>query len=443
MNRILNAGQISLANPVAVIEPGVTQAQLHAHLQAHCPQLMFNVTGSAAGTSILGNALERGVGYLGPRRDDLYGLEVVTGAGVVIQTGFRRLGEDSPLAHCHPFGLGPMLDGLFFQGNFGVVTSACFKLVPRPPCLIGVSLALRRSADLGRFIDVLAQLKRDGVMSTVTHIGNKARTRSSLMYGISTYLEKYQGLSGEPLAVEAQRALDVVAPNEWTSLGGVSGTARQVKAALAEVRVRMKGLARVMVVDEAKLDLGYKLLHPLRFIPWARANAAAVSAIRPLHGLASGIPTDVAIDNLLWRFGRSDLPATRLDESNCGLLYVNPALPMDGALVADVMQGMSDIGRAHEHELYTTINIETASSMVAVANLLFDRSDASAVDGAQRCAAALHDYIRSRGLEVYRARVDMMDGIVDEGSDYWKTVRALKATLDPDNIIAPGRYNLS
>src|SRR4051812_740657 len=29
MNRILNADRISLANPVAVIEPGVTQGQLH------------------------------------------------------------------------------------------------------------------------------------------------------------------------------------------------------------------------------------------------------------------------------------------------------------------------------------------------------------------------------------------------------------------------------
>ena len=57
------------------------------------------------------------------------------------------------------------------------------------------------------------------------------------------------------------------------------------------------------------LALGYKLMHGLRFMPWARANAAAIAAIRPLHGLAEGIPTDAAIDNLLWRFGRSDLPA--------------------------------------------------------------------------------------------------------------------------------------
>ena len=114
MNRILNADQISLANPVAVIEPGVTQGQLYDFLAQHCPQLTFNVTGSSRETSILGNALDRGVGYFGPRREDLFGLEVVCGSGQVLRTGFRRLGEQSPLAHSHPYGLGPMLDGLFF-----------------------------------------------------------------------------------------------------------------------------------------------------------------------------------------------------------------------------------------------------------------------------------------------------------------------------------------
>jgi 4-cresol dehydrogenase (hydroxylating) len=93
MNRILNADRISPGHPVAVIEPGVTQAQLHAHLTRHCPGLVFNVTGSAAATSILGNALDRGVGYAGPRREDMFGFEFVTGTGQVLQTGFRRLGE--------------------------------------------------------------------------------------------------------------------------------------------------------------------------------------------------------------------------------------------------------------------------------------------------------------------------------------------------------------
>ncbi|WP_426116231.1 FAD-binding oxidoreductase [Massilia sp. PWRC2] len=442
MNRILNAGAISLANPVAVIEPGVTQQQLYDYLQAHCPELTFNVTGSARATSILGNALDRGVGYFGPRKEDVFGLEVVCGSGKILQTGFRRLGEHSPLAHSHPYGAGPILDGLFFQGNFGIVTSACFRLVPRRPCQVALSLSLRDPAQLPQFIDQLAALKREGCVESVTHLGNQARTHATLMYGITAYLKEY-GVAPERLLAEAQAVLITIAPGEWSSLGAVTGTAAQVKANMAEIRRRMKSLAKVTVVTEQKLARGYRLLHALRFWRPARARAAAIAAVRPLHGLALGVPTDAAIDNLLWLANAAHLPAEQLDQSSCGLLYINPALPLQGAFVAATIADLEALAQRHGQRLYMTLNIETATSMVAVINLLFDRTDSAATARAHACADALLERIRALGLEVYRARADMMAGMVAGQPDYWETVRALKTELDPDNIIAPGRYNLA
>lgn len=442
MNKIRNAEHISLANPVAVIEPGVTQAQLHRFLQENCPGLIFNITGSAAETSIIGNALDRGVGYLRPRREDVFGLEFITGTGQLLQTGFRRLGDGSPLAHCHPYGLGPMLDGLLFQGNFGIVTSACFKLAPRPARQVAVSLALRREADLGRFIDTLAQLKRESVMGSVTHIANRARTHASLMFGISAYLESQCSMQGAELVAEALRVLAIVAPYQWTSLSGLAGSPEMVRAALSEIKGRMGSFARVTAMDDVKLARGYQLMHTLRRFPWVRPYAAAASAIRPLHGLATGIPTDAAIDNLLWRFGDPGKNAKQLDESNCGLLYINPALPMDGDFVVDFLKEMLNIGRRFNQELYTTLNIETENSLVAVINLLFERGNSELSENAKRCATELYKYIKLRKLEVYRARADMMQSVVDPSSEYWQTMRQLKSVFDPENIIAPGRYNL-
>jgi 4-cresol dehydrogenase (hydroxylating) len=442
MNRILNADKISLSNPVAVVEAGVTQGQLYDFLQSHCPELTFNVTGSARNTSLIGNALDRGVGYFGPRKDDLFGLEVVCGSGQIIKTGFRRLGEDSPLAHSHPFGLGPMLDGLFFQGNFGIVSSACFRLMPRRPKEVAISLALRNDSELGAFIDELAHLKREGLMTSVTHIANKARSQASMMYGMTQYLEKYCHFSPAEALVEAEKALRVVAPNEWTSLGAITGNTGQVAAAIKEVKQRMKRLARVTVITDGLLDVGYAVMHPLRFWSFARANAAAISAVRPLHTLALGVPTDVAIDNLLWKYGRSDLKAVQLDASNCGLMFISPALPPDGKVVAHLIEGMRQVAAKHGHTLYMTVNIETSTSLVAVINLLFDRSKPDEVANAHTCADALLNHIHAQGLEIYRARADTMPDIVSRDPLYWQTVRSLKQTLDPDNIIAPGRYNL-
>jgi 4-cresol dehydrogenase (hydroxylating) len=35
-----------------------------------------------------------------------------------------------------------------------------------------------------------------------------------------------------------------------------------------------------------------------------------------------------------------------------------------------------------------------------------------------------------------------MDLVVRPDDPFWQTVRSLKSALDPDGIIAPGRYNL-
>jgi 4-cresol dehydrogenase (hydroxylating) len=442
MNRILNAESITVANPVAVVQPGVSQIQLYEFLQKHCPELTFNVTGSGRDTSIMGNALERGVGYMGPRKEDLFGLEIVLGTGEILRTGFRRLGESSRLAHSHPFGLGPLVDGLFFQGNFGIVTSACFRLFPRRPKEVAMSLALRKAADLPQFINELAKLKREGLLTSVTHVANRTRTQATLSFGITKYLENECGLSAKAALNEADRALDTVVTDEWTSLASVTGNRGQVKAAIAEIRKRMGGLARLRVVTDERLDLGFKLAHSFRYISFARASAAAISAMRPLHKLALGVPTDVAIENLLWRFGhRTDRPGD-LDQSRCGLLFVNPALPLDGLFVARAVEEMKSIAGDHGHVLYITLNIETGTSLVAIINLLFDRANPDEVERAHRCADALLAYLRSEQLEPYRARADMMEKIVEADPGYWRQIRDLKQVFDPDNIIAPGRYNL-
>ena len=323
------------------------------------------------------------------------------------------------------------------------MTSACFRLMPRRPKEVAVSLALRNTSDLGLFINELAHLKREGLMASVTHIANKPRSQASMMYGMTRYLEETCHFPADAALAEAEKALKIVAPNEWTSLGAVTGNNGQVRAVLKEIKQRMKRLARVMVVTERLLDVGFSVTNALRFLPFARANAAAISAIRPLHALALGVPTDVAIDNLLWKYGCNDLPAVKLDQSNCGLLFISPALPPDGKVVAQLVDGLNSVAARHGHMLYMTVNIETPTSLVAIINLLFDRSNPDDVEKAHRCADALLGHLHAQGLEVYRARADMMHDLVSRDPAYWKTVRALKHELDPDNIIAPGRYNLA
>jgi 4-cresol dehydrogenase (hydroxylating) len=103
---------------------------------------------------------------------------------------------------------------------------------------------------------------------------------------------------------------------------------------------------------------------------------------------------------------------------------------------------MKTIGERYGHTLHVTLNLETATSAVAIISLQFDRSSKEQVDRAHACSDALLRYLRSQGIELYRARVDQMSDVTNHDPEYWNMIRSLKSVFDPDNIIAPGRYNL-
>ncbi|MEA2068959.1 MAG: FAD-binding oxidoreductase, partial [Verrucomicrobiota bacterium] len=128
MNRII---EVSAQYHYAVVEPGVTQRQLIDHIKEHNLPLMLNVTGSSSDTSLVGNAMDRGVGYFDSRAHGISNMQVVLGNGETIQTGFGHYGN-ATTKNLYSHGIGPSLGGIFPQGNFGIVTSACIDLMPRP-----------------------------------------------------------------------------------------------------------------------------------------------------------------------------------------------------------------------------------------------------------------------------------------------------------------------
>lgn len=335
-----------------------------------------------------------------------------------------------------------MLDGLFLQGNFGIVTSACFRLLPRRPVNVALSLSVRNEQALPDFINTLAQLKRENLLPAVTHIANRARSLSTLNFGMVSYLENDCGLGHDAAMAAADQASSIVAAGEWTCLTSISGNKTQVKAVLQEVRGRLKKFGYLKIITDQRLDLAFALTHALRFLPLMRAHAAAISAVRPLHRLALGEPTDIPVKNLLWAFGEPEKPAVALDQSHCGLLFISPALPPDGILASRILDELKRIAVRFQHTLYITINIETETALAAIINLLFDRRSDEEIRRAHACADALLEYIHEQGLELYRARADSMEKITARHPDYWKKIRELKQVFDPDNIIAPGRYNL-
>jgi FAD/FMN-containing dehydrogenase len=153
MNKIL---EVNVEGAFALVEPGVTFFDLHDYLVKNNlrDQLWVDVP-DVGGGSIIGNAVERGVGYT-PYGGKLFdqtcmninlikadhwmmhcGMEIVLPSGELIRTGMGAL-PDPSRSHSDGlrpdqipgnrawqlfnYGFGPYNDGIFSQSNLGIVT---------------------------------------------------------------------------------------------------------------------------------------------------------------------------------------------------------------------------------------------------------------------------------------------------------------------------------
>ncbi len=130
LNRILDFDE---ALAYVTVEPGVTQRQLFEFLQERGSRLWMDATGASPECSIIGNTMERGFGHtpMGEHCNHVCGFEVILPTGDRLETGFARF-TGATTAPLNRWAVGPSLDGLFSQSNFGIVTRMSVWLMPAP-----------------------------------------------------------------------------------------------------------------------------------------------------------------------------------------------------------------------------------------------------------------------------------------------------------------------
>ena len=143
MNRIL---EVSEDNACALVEPGVSYFDLYRHIQERGLKLWIDCPDPGWG-SLVGNALDHGAGLtLLPYKDHFAahcGMEVVLADGAVVRTGMGAL-PDSKLWQQTQYGAGPLIDGIFSQSNFGIVTKMGFWLMPEPEAALSGRIRVPR-----------------------------------------------------------------------------------------------------------------------------------------------------------------------------------------------------------------------------------------------------------------------------------------------------------
>ena len=142
----------------AVVEPGVRWFDLYDVLHAKGDQHLLSIPDIGWG-SIVGNSLDNGMTYL-PLGADFQaqtGMEVVLADGSLLRTGMGAM-DDNPSFHLYKRGLGPDIQPLFTQGNYGIVVKMGVWLMKRPKAYRPMYLMVPRDHQVAQSVDILREL---------------------------------------------------------------------------------------------------------------------------------------------------------------------------------------------------------------------------------------------------------------------------------------------
>ena len=439
MNRII---KVDPELAYAVIEPGVTQQQLSDYLLEHRLPLWMDCTGAGPDTSLMGNILERGFGHspYGNRLQHVSGMQVVLASGEVLHTGFGHYAQ-ARTTHLFPYGVGPFLDGMFTQSNFGIVTQIGLWLMPQTACLNHFLCSVDRHEDIGPLIDRLRPLRMDGTLRSIVHIGNDLRVISG---GTVFPRAQAEGQSRLPDRVRAQLR-QRSGSGAWMVSGALYGSHAQVAAARSALRAALKGSgAKPRFLTEGKLRLGALLGRVLGGSQAGHKLRAQVALGEALFAMNRGVPNGRFLAGAYWR-RRGGLPSEfpkRADPAldNCGLLWVSPILPMRGSAVLALHALVEPVFRQHGFDLFVTFSMINERALGGVITVAYDKDDIDEVERARRCYRGCFDLMMEAGYIPYRVGNQSMADLDPQNDVYWQTVARIKAALDPAGLIAPGRY---
>lgn len=156
MNKVL---EINEKLAYAVVEPGVDYAALKKAIDESGAALMMDPAELDWG-SVVGNTMDHGVGYTPYGDHGMWrcGMEVVLANGDVIRTGMGSMPQ-SEAWHLYNGSLGPRVESLFEQSNYGICTQMGIQLMPAPEEAVTFAAYFQNESDLDAIMETTLKLR--------------------------------------------------------------------------------------------------------------------------------------------------------------------------------------------------------------------------------------------------------------------------------------------
>lgn len=397
--------QLDVDNGTVLLEPGVGFYDLFDYVEQNNIPYWISPIGNSWG-SVAGNALDRGVGYTpyGDHSDRVCGLEVVLPDGDLVRTGMGAMSSSESWT-LHPYGFGPHWDQMFMQSNFGIVTKLGMWLMPKPETIVSLDMELDRKEDLGWAIDTLAPMRRSGLIQQSPSIGNWLRAAAVL----TKRTDWYEGPGAIPDSV-------ISAIRQRFNLGWWS------------INLRFYGPEAITTATANVVQNAFaaRTQYPMRRGLWKDGMPREQQPF-------AGIPITFPLANAGWHGGRG---------AHVGF---SPALPQSGDKALAQFQRTFD--RYNEFGMDYHGSFALGERHITNVNqVLYNKDDKAMVARVDQFFRALVSDASVQRYGEYRAHIEYMDLIAStydfNNGALWRLNDKLKAALDPNGIVAPGKSGI-
>ena len=392
-----------------LLEPGVTYGELRQHLAKHAPSLWVDAPMAAADVSVVGNILERGSGYTPYSEDFLFscGMEVVLASGRVLRTGMGGI-PNSTSWQVFKWGFGPYVDGLFSQGNSGIVTKLGTWLMGAPPPGGYKPFCVRfpRTEMIADLIRPLMFLRQTQIVPNAVALTNAGWDAAASLAGGKD--ARFVNEAGR--VVPAAALMERYRVGAWNLYGAVYGSPEQVelnwKYVVGTFKQAFGEKVRIVTEEEAKDDPAFQLRKQLMM--------GEPTALNPLDR---------------WRAGGGSMRFSAIASARPGECAAQAKLA-------------SEIVNRHGFDYLAELSFFWRDARHVV-ELRYDRRKSEDARRAHECYAELAQTFAQHGWAVNRAHVAFMDRVAESYGPAMRTLnRTIKRALDPNNILAPGKSGI-
>ncbi len=403
MNRILD---FDAELGTILVEPGVTYQQIHDYIAEHKLPYWIDVPTVGPIVSMVGNTLERGVGYT-PYGDHFFmqcGMEVVLADGSVLKTGMGSV-QNSTTWQAFKWGYGPYLDGIFTQSNFGVVTKLGMWLMPQPPVYKPFVVRYPNAEDVAKATDTIRPFRMNNLIPNGVLI-------MGALYQLAMFKRRTDIFNGtgaipeELIKAEARRN----GLGMWNTYFALYGTDATIAATEPILRAAFEASGGE-VLTEAEMTGN----------PWFEHHKTLMRGGMTLE----------------------EIGLVRWWGSNGGAVAFAPVAPAKGAETAGQSALAREIMNKHGFD-YAPAYAVGGRELHHIIFLMFDKGDDDSSARAETCINEMIVRFGEKGWCAYRSSVSTMDLVARQYGETNRTVNArIKHALDPNHILAPGKQGIA